>query len=69
MEESRAFSHRAAVLQAVQFCDAAVGLKDEQRRWLTELFVLETRQMKRDLSSEFPLQFLMVLKTAKLSRS
>jgi hypothetical protein len=69
VEESRAFSHRAAVLQAVQFCDAAVGLKDEQRRRLTELFVLETRQMKRDLSSELPLQFLMVLKTAKLSRA
>jgi hypothetical protein len=33
------------------------------------LFVLETRQMKRDLSSELPLQFLMVLKTAKLSRA
>ena len=47
VEESRAFAHRAAVEQAVQFCDLAIGLNDDQRRRLTELFVNETRQMKR----------------------
>jgi hypothetical protein len=67
-EESRAFEHRAAVEQAVRFCDLAIGLTDDQRRRLTELFVNETRQMKRKESSELSLQFLMVLQTAKLSR-
>ena len=68
MEESRAFEHRAAVEQAVQFCDLAIGLNDDQRRKLTELFLCETRQMKRKESSELSLQFMMVLQTAKLSR-
>ena len=68
IEESRAFEHRAAVEQAVQFCDLAIGLNDEQRRRLTELFLNETRQMKRKESSELSLQFMMVLQTAKLSR-
>jgi hypothetical protein len=68
MEESRAFEHRAAVEQAVQFCDLAIGLNDDQRRRLTELFLSETRQMKRKESSELSLQFMMVLQTAKLSR-
>jgi hypothetical protein len=68
VEESRAFEHRAAVEHAVQFCDLAIGLTNDQRRRLTELFVNETRQMKRKESSELSLQFLMVLQTAKLSR-
>ena len=68
LEQSRAFEHRAAVEQAVQFCDLAIGLNDDQRRRLTELFVNETRQIKRKDSSELTLQFIMILHTAKLSR-
>jgi hypothetical protein len=69
IEESRAFAHRAAVEQAVQFCDLAIGLNNDQRRRLTELFVNETRRIKRNESSEISLQFMMVLQTAKLSRA
>ena len=43
-EESTAFGHRAAVEQAVQVCDLAIGLTDDQRRRLTELFMNEIRQ-------------------------
>jgi hypothetical protein len=67
-DESREFGHRAAVEQAVQFCDLAIGLSAEQRRRLTELFVNETRKLKRNESSELSQQFMMVLQTAKLSR-
>ena len=48
VEESQAFEHRAAVQQAVQVCDLAIGLDDDQRRRLTELFMNETRKMKRN---------------------
>jgi hypothetical protein len=65
--ESARFSHRAAVLQAVQVCDHAIGLKDEQRRRLTELFTVDTRQMKKEEPSALPLQSVIVLNTARLS--
>jgi hypothetical protein len=65
-EASRAFECGAAVLQAVQFCDVAIGMKDDQRRKLTELFVLETRR-KRDRSPGSPVAFSTILMTAKMS--
>jgi hypothetical protein len=67
--EARAFASRAAVEQAVQFCDVAVGLKDEQRRKLTELLVHETREMKPEEPAGLPAQFSMVLVTAKSSHA
>jgi hypothetical protein len=68
VEESQVFAYRAAVAQAVQFCDLAIGLRDEQRRRLSELFMGEARRVTKRESSELSLQFLMVLRTAKLPR-
>ena len=67
-EEARAFAHRAAVEQAVQFCDVAIGLKGEQRGKLTELFVSRSRQIKRYEKSGLPLPYSMVVETARSSR-
>ncbi len=68
MEESRVFAHRAAVEQAVQFCDLAIGLSERQRSRLTELFLQETRPTPKQESSGLSLQFTMILQTATLSR-
>ncbi len=67
-EEARAFANRAAVEQAVQFCDVAIGLNGEQRGKLTELFASRGRQMKQDEKSGLPLPYSMVVETARLSR-
>jgi hypothetical protein len=69
VDESRAFAHQAAASQAVQVCDMAVGLNDEQRRRLTGLFELETRQMERKAPTELTRQLLIILETSKLSRA
>ena len=68
-EESRVFAYRAAVEQAVQFCDVAIGLKGEQRGKLTELFAIQARQMKRDEKAGLSLPYSMVVETARLSRA
>jgi hypothetical protein len=68
-DESRAFARRAAVEQAVEVCDIAVGLKDEQRRKLTEFFASEERQGKRAGEPEPSQAFSMFFTRARASEA
>ena len=67
-EESNSFARRAAIARAVEYCDLAIGLNDDQRRRLTELFTAETRPLKRNESSEISLEFTIFMQVPKLSQ-
>lgn len=67
-EESKSFARRVAIARAVEYCDLAIGLNDDQRRRLTELFTAETRSLKRNESSEISLEFTIFMQVPKLSQ-
>ena len=67
-EEAKTFARRAAVLQAVQYLDLAIGLTELQRQKLSELFLRDLKRTKQPERAELPLQFMMILRTSKLPR-
>ena len=67
-EDARVFQQRAVVARAVQLCEVAVGLKDDQRAALSELFLAQARQLKSEQTGQPDVDELLVVRTAGSSR-